>query len=145
MLLCSSNVVAFTGYIWYMTKNNATCKNLCDADKTTCLTFMVCLWICAESVLRHSLSNTPYFLPTAPQFSERAAFSWQKVLQSLDCARYKMVYYVAATKVQCTWWEISSARAPHFQMLPCFQMLLWCLCCILFDIIVHNYYSNIFI
>ena len=34
----------------------------------------------------HFLPNAPQFLPNVPQFGKRAAFSWQKAPQSLDCS-----------------------------------------------------------
>ena len=55
-------------------------------DKTTCDTFMVCLWICAGSV---GITVLRHFLLNVPQFGEYAAFSWQKVTQSLNWGALK--------------------------------------------------------
>ena len=76
-------------------------------DKNTRHTFMVCLCICAGSVLRH-------FLPNALQFGECAAFSRQKAPQSLDCSTlqdgalwrgHQNAAHMVGEK-QCTWRRI---------------------------------------
>ena len=46
-------------------------------------TFMVCLWICAGSVLRHFLPNVLRFLPTRCNSAKHYVFSREK--RRLDC------------------------------------------------------------
>ena len=62
----------------YVEKNATICK-ICEpqSDKTTCHTFMVCLWICARSVGEYG---------TAALFAKRAAIQQIRIFMAKSAA-----------------------------------------------------------
>ena len=102
---------------------------------------MVCLWTCAGTELWCFLSN-------APQFGERAVFSWQKAPQCLGALQDGAVRRFTRRRA---WALYKTAQCDAHggrevaHITPCFQVPLRRVCCILCDvctILTMGYINN---